>query len=279
MLAALALLAAPMPVVEDTTLRLPRGTAIEIDAGMRGVQLEATTGDVVTVEGAVADLGSALVITASARFGRGGSPVRVTVPAWARVEITTLGSIDVSSAPEQLEATAINGHIAVHGGTGTLILTAVNGGITSRGFAGRRLEVDAMTGAITIDGAQGTVIASTINDPIQLRDVRSANVEASSVNGNISWSGTLQGEGRYRFESHNGNVTLRFPADVSARLHVTTSMGQFDTRIEGTVRGDARQQGFHFEPRDFTVTYGRGAARVEVETFNGNIRVLRLGDT
>lgn len=278
MLAVLALLAAPITVVEDTTLRLPRGTAIEIDAGMRGVRLESVSGDLVTVEGGVTDLGSALLITASGRFGGGGAPITVRVPAWARVEITTLGSIEVASAPEQLEATAINGHISVQGGSGTLILTAVNGGITSRGFSGRRLEADAMTGAITIEGAQGTVIASTINHGIQLRDVRSANVEASSVNGNISWSGALQGEGRYRFESHNGNVTLRFPPDVSARMQVTTAMGQFDTRIEGTVRGDARQQGFQFEPRDFTVTYGRGTARVEVETFNGNIRVLRLGD-
>src|SRR5690606_33189556 len=95
MLAVLALLAAPITVVEDTTLRLPRGTAIEIDAGMRGVRLESVSGDLVTVEGGVTDLGSALLITASGRFGGGGAPITVRVPAWARVEITTLGSIEV----------------------------------------------------------------------------------------------------------------------------------------------------------------------------------------
>jgi DUF4097 and DUF4098 domain-containing protein YvlB len=194
------------------------------------------------------------------------------------VELTNLrGPISVARAPEHLDVTAINGDVTVHGGSGTISITTVNGRITVRGFAGRRLEIEAMTGEVDIDGAAGALIVTTINDAITLRNVRASSMEAGSVNGDIHWTGALAGDGRYRFESHNGSVTLRVPEALDARLHVITVMGDFNTQIQGTVHGDARRAGFGFEPRDFTVTFGRGSARVEVETFNGGIHVVRLG--
>lgn len=283
MLLALALLAPPTPVsVSDTTLRLPRGTPVEIDAGMHAVELTTGPGDVVTIAGGTVSLGRALEVSGTWRTSRApsGGPLRVTVPTWARVEVSNLGGrVTVSGAPEQLEITAINGDVSVEGGTGTMSITTVNGRVVVRGFAGRRLEVEAMTGAVEIDGATGTVIANTINDNIVLRAIRSGSVEASSVNGNLRWDGTFQGDGRYRFESHNGNVTLRLPPDPDVRLQVSTVMGRFDTRIQGTITGDTRESGSGVRPRDLTVIFGRGAARVDVETFNGNIRVVPAGET
>jgi DUF4097 and DUF4098 domain-containing protein YvlB len=243
------------------------------------VELDTGSGDQVTVEGGSATLGRTLVVSGSGRLGRvRGGPLRVTVPSWARVELTNLGGpVTVARAPEHLEVTAINGDVTVHGGSGTVSLTTVNGRIAVRDFNGRRLEVEAMTGEVDIDGAVGAVVVNTINDGITLRNIRSSSVEAGSVNGEIQWTGALAGDGRYHFEAHNGSVILRVPQALDARLHVITVMGDFNTQIQGTVHGDARRSGFGFEPRDFTVTFGRGSARVEVETFNGGIHVLKMG--
>ncbi len=280
----LLLVASPATATQDTTLRLARGTTVEIDGGMRAVQLDVGSGDQVIVAGGRATLeGGTLAVTAGSflRPRAGDGPFRVTVPAWARVIVTTIGGpLEVVRAPEDLEATAINGDLVVHGGTGTMVLTSMNGRIVVRGFTGKRLEVDALTRGVEIDGATGTIIVSSINEGILLRNIRSGSVEAGSVNGHIDWSGPLVDGGRYVFESHNGNVTLRLSATVQARLQVSTVMGEFDTRIEGRVQGDPKGRGgMGFAPREFTVTYGNGTARVEVETFNGNVRVLRVGDS
>jgi DUF4097 and DUF4098 domain-containing protein YvlB len=277
---ALLMLAAVSP---DTTLRLPRGGTVQIESGFRTVTLSVGTGDQVTVSGAAAEL-EGNTITVDAGFAmrrRTGDAVRVSVPAWAKVEVTVVsGSLEVPRAPEVLTAEVVNGHIVASGGTGTMSLITTNGHITVTDFAGTLLEVEAITGPITIDGATGRVQASGVNDPIQLRNIRSTAVEAASVNGRVAWVGDFQPGGRYRFETHNGGVDLTLPASVGARLHVTTFMGGFTSALPATTNGRGSTGRKEWPGgQDLTVVYGSGAADVTVETYHGAVRVREQGST
>jgi DUF4097 and DUF4098 domain-containing protein YvlB len=247
------------------------------------VTVNVGSGDQVTIAGAEAELdGDRILIEAMDVLARrGGEPLRLTVPSWARLEVTVInGNLDVARAPELLTAEVINGAIVTRGGTGSMQLSTVTGAITVHGFAGRQLDVEAITGLIQVEGATGRIRAEAVNDPIMLHDIRSSAVEASTVNGRIEWSGPLAASGRYRFESHNGNIELRLPSAVSARIHVSTFMGRFTSSLAATTNGKGRGE----DPagpggQELTAVYGGGAAEVWVETFNGNLRVRPQGET
>jgi DUF4097 and DUF4098 domain-containing protein YvlB len=269
-------------VASDTTLRLPRGGTVEIDAGFRNVTLTVGDGDQVTVTGADAELeGDRITIDAGGFPGgrRGQQAVRVVVPSWAAVEVDVMsGTLDVLRAPESLIAEVMNGAITTRGGTGTMQLASVVGGITVRDFAGTQLDVEAITGPVLIDGASGRVRASTVNDPLFLRNIRSGAVDGASVNGRVEWSGDFASGGRYRFETHNGAIELVLPASVSARMHVSTFMGGFNSAIAATTNGKGRPERATLAGgQDLTAVYGGGAAEVYVETFHGGVRVRQLG--
>lgn len=265
-------------IAPDTTLRLPRGGTVQLEAGFRNVIVTVGSDDNVTVTGAEAELeGNRITIDAGGFPGSrmGSEPVRLIVPAWASLEIEVVsGSLDVHRAPESLTAEVMNGPITTRGGTGTMQLSSIAGAITVRDFAGKQLEVEAITGPVTIDGATGRVLAETVNDPIFLRNIRSSAVQVSSVNGRVEWNGDFVPGGRYRFESHNGEIELQLPASVSARMHVTTFMGDFVSALAATTNGKGRpEQANMLGGQDITAVYGSGAAEVSIDTFNGEVLV------
>lgn len=277
-----ALTAGPASTV-DTTVRISRGTVVTIDGAMSGIRLRTADGDQVVVHGAarVASRSQRLTIEAGIFRARGGDLV-VTVPRWATVELEGVnGNIVVEQAPEVLEVESFNGQVSVTGGTGTMNISNATGSVSVRGFSGRLLNVESLSGRVTVEDATGTVNIETVNERIELRNVRSAAVTAESTNGGIEWHGPLAATGRYHFSSHNGNVLLRVPGGLDARLRVSTFQGGFETAIPGTTTGNGTRAraGEWGGEREFTVSYGRGGADVRVETFNGSVRVLPLGST
>ena len=66
--------------------------------------------------------------------------------------------------------------------------------------------------------------------------------------------------------THSGSVFLTVPGPVDATLHVSTVSGAFATPFPMTRENGPRRG-------RFTVTFGDGAASVDVATFNGGIVV------
>jgi DUF4097 and DUF4098 domain-containing protein YvlB len=71
--------------------------------------------------------------------------------------------------------------------------------------------------------------------------------------------------------THNGTIGLAVPDKANATLSVRTYRGGF--RSSFPVKRDDQN-----EKRRFTMTFGSGSARVELESFNGSIALRRPGD-
>lgn len=278
-----ALLAAPAPPAQaDTTFRIARGATISIDGGMRSVTVRGTEGDQVTVKGAeVSHRGQKVSIDGGMPF-RGGGSIVISVPRWARVDLSTLnGDVTIDEAPADVKAEVVNGNVSVTGGSGTMSLSSATGMIRVRRFAGTQLDIEAIAGNVEIDGASGSLSIESVNNPIILRNITATSVDASSTNGGVTWHGDFAASGRYHFASHNGLIELHVPRSVDARLRMTIFNGGFDTSIPATTTGlgTSRRNDDWPREREVTATYGRGSATVEIETFNGQIRVRALGDS
>lgn len=275
----------------DTTLHLPRNGAIEVDTRGRDVVVHVGASDAVLVRGADAELdGGTLSVNGDDRRRRGDGPIDLTVPLWARIEVTTLnGNVTFTSAPNHVQVETVSGAIRFTGGGGSADLESMAGAIVVTDFHGTKLSVDATGAAVTVTNSSGALDISNITGGIVLRGIRSTTISASSVNDGIDFEGTFAATGNYDFSSQNGDVTFTLPGDVSARLKISTMNGEFRSpQIPATTNGTMTvvpptggdRHGNRNAHRDdneraFVAVYGSGSARVTVDVFNGDVIVKK----
>ncbi len=271
----------------DTTVRLARNGAVEISTHMRNITVRVGTSDAVAVRGARVSVdGRTVTIEDDRRSPPMGGLIEVTVPTWARVELSTIGgNITVTGATERLNAETVNGFIHVTGGSGSIELQTVTGGVTITDFRGTRLNIDATANTVAVTNAVGELTISNVNGGIVLRGMRATKVTAESVNGGIEYEGMFAPTGSYDFTSQNDNVTFIVPSDVSARMRITTMNGELRSpQIPATTnsganvtvgKGKYKDKNRGDGERTFTATFGGGAAHVTVDVFNGDVIVKR----
>ena len=93
----------------------------------------------------------------------------------------------------------------------------------------------------------------------------------STVDGGIEYDGTITDGGRYRLTSHDGDVSVSMPERANATISVATFSGDFDSCFPVTLGPGPKQK------HRFTFTLGTGSARVELESFDGSIKLCRPG--
>jgi hypothetical protein len=148
------------------------------------------------------------------------------------------------------------------------------------------VEVRSVAGEIVVEDATGGVRASSQSDDVTLRrvsgsvevhsgdgditlyDMRSSSVRAEAQDGDVTFSGSIIAGGDYGFFVHDGDAVIEMPAAAGARVRVSTFDGEFQSDF--TVRVERFTSGRQF---DFVV--GDGAARMEIEVFDGDINLLR----
>jgi DUF4097 and DUF4098 domain-containing protein YvlB len=208
--------------------------------------------------------------------GRRGPPsivdLDITVPTWMGMTLAgTYTDISVENAGGAVSAESVQGDINVTGGTGNITLKSVEGSVTLSKNKGRT-EVNSVQGDITITGAAGDITVETVDGNIALIGIDAANVDVNTVDGDITYDGTIKASGSYRLATHDGSVTVVIPPGSNVSGSVSTFEGDFDASF--TV--DTMRSGRH----RFTFTIGKssGAARLEVETFDGDIKLRRPGE-
>lgn len=259
----------------DTVVAMERGDRIVFENLSGEILVRVWDRDEVEVRGdddemavTVRRSGGTVRIGRDDRKGRRHSvEVSVRVPAWADLDISG-NSLDVS-----IEDVA-----------GRLDVYTVDGDVWIENAAGP-VDVRTIEGEIDIVGARGGVVASSQSDEVRLRDVRgdidvhsgsgdltladvrSERVRAETQDGDITFSGTISDGGSYGFYVHDGDAHIAIPSDANARVAVSTFDGDFESefpvRIERFTGG-----------REFDFTIGEGLARIDIQVFDGEIRLL-----
>jgi hypothetical protein len=203
---------------------------------------------------------------------RGPAPSRagleIHVPAaWGVAASSPMGGIVIDGAGGEVTASTAQGSIEISR-AGRVRAESANGSVQ---VSDARGPVTARTanGSVRIDGADGDVLAETVNGPVTLTRIRSASVEASSMNGQVSYTGSILDGGRYHFSTHNGAVRMAVPEQANATVSIYTHSGRFDAGFPITLTfGGGRTNRSEF-------VLGSGSARIELESFSGDIRLIR----
>ncbi|HVL66119.1 MAG TPA: DUF4097 family beta strand repeat-containing protein [Vicinamibacterales bacterium] len=264
----------------DETVAVTRGTRLIVENFAGEVIVRTWDRDAVRVQARHSTRGKITVRpTAGALTVRGDSSVRgsidyeITAPGWMPVRVTgTYNFVTVEGAQSEIHAETTRGDVIVKGGSGAVTAKSIQGRVEIAGARGR-INASSVNEGIRITDASGEITAETTNGDISFVQVKSSSVEASTINGNILYDGPPADRGRYRFTTHNGNITLVVPDTANVTFIVRTYNGAFSSAIplNGPPRSEVRQG------RRMTYTLGNGSAEMELESFGGSIRVRRPG--
>lgn len=277
------LLAASMAMQQqtDTTFAVRPGSRIEVETFGGSITVRAWNRNDVRVQAQhgrrdLIDIdarGSSVRIEAEGHMGV-AKDVRFTlsVPRSSHIEASGVQTeIDVEGVSGDVDAETVQGNIRVVGGA-RLKLESVEGDIVISGARGR-VDASTVNRGIRVTDVEGDLSLETVNGPIVVQKVQSSSVDVSTVNGRVVYDGTLRDGGDYALATHNGAIWVVVPGNTNASVSVSTFNGELDTTFEiPRFESNARHRSYNF-------VLGNGKARLDLETFGGDINLRRPGES
>lgn len=192
----------------------------------------------------------------------------ITIPRTMGVDLWGFESdISVEGAQNGVRVETMEGDIVITACAGDISLHSVEGDVTVERSSGR-LEANGTDGEVVVLGFDGEIYAQSIDGDIRLADVASATVEAKTVDGDVFYTGSVRDNGRYKLTTHDGDVVVSIPSGANATIYVATFEGEFEAEFPIQLQG---AQG----SRKFSFVLGDGSARLELNSFDGDIQLQR----
>ena len=274
------LVSAPVQGQSDTTFAVPAGASLTVNNfggaivvhawNQNRVKVHAEHGSRGRIE--VALVGNTVTVKASSRMGAPSVvDFEITVPTNMALSLSgTYTEIQVDGVKGAITAETVDGSIEVSGGSGIVTLHSIQGSVTLADATGR-IEVNSVNEDVELSNVSGQIKAETTNGDVTLTGIRSSSVEATTINGDVVYEGTITDGGTYTFNSHNGDITVSVQEGANVTISVATANGDIDASfplpLQRTDRGHR-----------YTFKLGTGSARMEAESFQGDIELRRPGE-
>jgi len=276
------LVAAAMPVQQqqtDTLISVRPGTKLEIENyggetvigtwDRSAIRIQAEHGLRDRVE--IRNVGSVVTVKSESRMGPPHAiDYRITVP--VKTDLSVSGvyqDVSVDGVQGSVEVSTVNGDVTLTGGDGFVSLKSVEGDVRVSG-ANAKIVVESVNADVRVESSTGDIEATTVNGDVELLGVTSAVATANTVNGDIKFDGPIQDAGRYDFSTNNGDITASVPETANATVSVETFSGEFESTYPVKLTQSRKNR--------FTFVLGNGSGRINLESFQGTIRIAKPGE-
>lgn len=160
------------------------------------------------------------------------------------------GDLVVRSDAADINIDSVSGDLRMQSRSPEVNIDNVSGEIELLGNYGGRIRIDSVSGSVRIDS-----------------DGAARTLQVGVVSGDISVRTALQPGARLEAESLSGDLEVAVPANTSARVTASSFTGSIRSS-HGTV-----QTSEHGPGSSLDTTLGGGDARIELETFSGDLRL------
>jgi len=261
----------------DTTFAVPAGASLSVNNFGGGitvhgwsenrVKVHAETGRRGRVE--VSLVGNTVVVKASSRQGAPSvMDFDITVPQSMALNLSgTYADITVDGVQGPISAETVNGEVNVRGGKGNITLHSIQGTVTLADASGR-IEVNSVNEDVELTNVSGEIKLETTNGSVMMTGIQSSSVDAGTINGDVVYEGTVKDGGSYSFASHNGDISVSIPEGANVTVTTATANGDIEACFALPLTSTT---GKHRK----TFKIGSGSARMELESFQGDIQMCR----
>ena len=262
----------------DTTIAVPAGASLSVNNFGGGITVHGWNENRVKVHGEtgrrgrveVSLVGNTVVVKTGSREGA-PSVIDLDITAPASMALTLSGTyadISVDGMQGAISAETVNGEVNVKGGKGIITLQSIQGGVTLADASGR-IEVNSVNEDVELTNVSGEIKVETTNGEVMLSGIQSSSVDAGTINGDVTYEGTVTDGGSYSFGSHNGDITVSIPERANVTITTATANGDIDASFPLPMVPSPT--GKHRK----TFKIGSGSARMELESFQGDIEMRR----
>jgi hypothetical protein len=269
---------APQGFQTDTTISVNQGTRLKLDNQGGDITIHTWERNQVHVQAShsrrthVGIRLSGAVLSLDAEADRGPANMvdyELTVPVWMALDLggmyATVTIDGASRAPITVQT--LEGDITVKGGGESVKLGSVSGRIAVSGARGH-IELNSVSENIEASDLAGDVVAETVSGDIFLRRIDAKSVDVQTVSGELIYDGRVMDGGRYSLLTHSGEIYFSVPEGTNATI--ATAIGSGEVRasfpLPASERPSRRRQTFRL---------GNGSATVDLETFSGDVRLMR----
>src|SRR6266545_3072018 len=261
----------------DTTFAVPAGASLSVNNFGGGITVHGWTENRVKVHAEtgrrgrveVSLVGTTVVIKTGSREGAPSViDLEITVPQSMALTLGgTYADINVDGVQGAISAETVNGEVNVRGGKGIITLHSIQGSVTLADASGR-IEVNSVNEDVELTNVSGEIKVETTNGELRLTGIQSSSVDAGTINGDVLYEGTVTDGGSYSLGSHNGDITVSIPERANVTITAATANGDIDASFPLPLTSGA---GRHRK----TFKIGAGTARMELESFQGDIDLRR----
>jgi len=264
----------------DSTFTVRSGARFELQSVSGSVHIRAWNRPQIRVQaesdGARVDLdasSSGVSVRSIPHRGEGDVDFTISVPVGTPLEVHAISAdVDVSQVCGPARLGSISGGVTLVCATGDVEVESVSGDASATDIRDGHTEISSTSGDVQVRQVKGDLSARSVSGDVTLDRVDGNDVGVETVSGEIGFSGPIHDNGRYRFRSHSGDVTVRSDADLNATVSVSTFSGDLESDWPITITpGPGRRM--HGQDWEFTV--GNGSARLTLESFSGTIYLRR----
>ena len=265
----------------DQTVDVAKGTRLVLSNNAGEVTVRSWDRDQVRVQATHSERETIDIQTAEStlrirgRASRGPSNLidyQVTVPRWMPVNLSgTYLESTIEGTAAEVTVETVHGNVRVAGGSGAITVRSVEGTITVEKASGK-VKATTVNEGIRLLNVSGDMSAETTNGDIAIENAQTSSLEASTVNGDVTFNGTIRDSGVYRLTTHSGDIRVGLGGAANATVFVRTFQGDFGADFPIQLpEGQSAREG----SKRFNFTLGNGSARIELQSFNGDIVLAR----
>ena len=263
----------------DTTVAVPAGASLSVNNFGGAIIVRGWTQNSVKVHAEhsrrgrveVSVVGSTVTVKAGTRQGAPSVvDMEITVPQAMPLSLSgTYAEITVEGVTGPIRAETVEGEVNVRGGKGNITLSSIQGSVSLADASGR-IELTSVNEDIQVSNVTGEIKIEATNGEVTMTGIRSSSVEAATINGDVVYDGTINDGGSYSFTSHNGDITVTVPEKANVTITGATANGDIDASFPLPMTSTIK--------RRWNFKIGTGSARLEVESFQGDIQLRRPGE-
>ena len=225
----------------------------------------------------------------------------VALPQDANVTVKSVsGDVRITNVRGELRAESVSGDVTAADAPRVSALKAVSGNVQlTNGASDTSLDVNTVSGDVIVRGLKvRTFDAGSVSGNLRLDNIESERVNVRTVSGDVDYGGALARGGRYEFAAHSGNILLNLSGDTGFDVEATTFNGDVRSDYALTLRGNDGNAAPPPLPRGrrgrigaagpprlpgrqnrggrtLRGSFGDGSASVELQTFSGDIAIVR----
>jgi DUF4097 and DUF4098 domain-containing protein YvlB len=149
-------------------------------------------------------------------------------------------------------------------------ISTASGNIRAEGVSGR-INLNTASGDVTLQGVGGEIRASTASGTVKVSEAAGV-VNANSASGDVEVDLTrIEGSGDMHFSSASGNVVVRAPSGLDARVDMSTVTGSIDTDFPLAVKNNKYGPGSTAHGQ-----LGSGSRVIKISSASGDVRLKTL---